>query len=102
MDPRAIALKGLALVALTAYVAAYPQPQSDRKANFHPSTNMCGNDERVILTGTPWLVADSMYGAAQMVGFSCTYFENVESSTPRVVWRSNTAIHNVKETPPPF
>lgn len=96
MDPRAIALKGLALVALIAYVAAFPQPQS--KVNFHPSTNMCGNDERVILEGTPWLVANSMYGAAQMVGSSCTYFDRVESSTPQVFWRSTTAIQNVKET----
>lgn len=58
---------------------------------------MCGNHERVILEGTPWLVANSMYGAAQIVVSSCTYLDRVESSTPQVISRSTTAIQNVKD-----
>lgn len=98
MDPRAIALKGLALVALTAYVATYPQLHSDTKVNFHPSTNTCGNLECVKLEGTPWLIANGMYGAAQIVFSSCTYLDRVQSSTPQVISRSTTAIHHIKET----
>ncbi|KAL8811993.1 MAG: hypothetical protein Q9223_004464 [Gallowayella weberi] len=62
---------------------------------------MCGNDDRVILDGTPWLVANSLYHADAMVGSACTYFDRVETpagGNPRVVWRSTTAIQNIKST----
>ncbi|KAL8680277.1 MAG: hypothetical protein Q9186_003515 [Xanthomendoza sp. 1 TL-2023] len=95
-------LNGLVLVTLAASVAALPQFQPENNsAPSHPPQKMCGNDDRVILEGTPWLVANSLYGAAAMVGSACTYFDKVESPAggiPRVVWRSTTAIQNIKST----
>lgn len=91
----------LALVALTASVLALPQSQSNAITNTQPSTKLCGNDDRIILEGTPWLVANSLYGAAAMVGSACTYYERIDTSgsgNSRVVWRSTTAIEDVKDT----
>ncbi|KAL8835403.1 MAG: hypothetical protein Q9170_003331 [Blastenia crenularia] len=69
--------------------------------NSQPSTNLCGNDEHVILDGTPWLVANSMYGASQMEGSSCTHYDKIESSTggnSAVVWGNRISIQNVEST----
>ncbi len=93
-------LNAAALAALLASVAALPQLTSPG-ANTLPSTNLCGNDEHIILDGTPWLVANSMYGAAAMVGSSCTYYNKIETpvaGNPRVVWSSTTAIQDIKST----
>lgn len=65
-------------------------------ANLQSATNLCGNDQHIILDGTPWLVANSMYGAGSMVGTSCTYYDHLEGN--RVVWSSTTNIQNVKGT----
>ena len=81
----------LALVALLS-PAALARPQ----ANTQPSANLCGNDQQVIIQGTPWLVANSMYGAAEMVGTSCTYFDHVENA--QVVWSSTVDIQDVEGT----
>ncbi|KAL8636462.1 MAG: hypothetical protein Q9228_006145 [Teloschistes exilis] len=62
---------------------------------------MCGNDDRDILEGTPWLVANSMYGASAMVGSHCTSFDRVENppgENPRVVFTSDSAIEYVANT----
>ena len=70
-------------------------------ANTPASANLCGNDQHIIIDGTPWLVANSMYGAAQMVGSVCTQFDRVETpagGNPRIVWGSKTAIQYVEST----
>ena len=70
-------------------------------ANTPASANLCGNDQHIIIDGTPWLVANSMYGAAQMVGSVCTQFDRVETpagGNPRIVWGSKTAIEYVEST----
>ncbi|KAL8659755.1 MAG: hypothetical protein Q9202_006970 [Teloschistes flavicans] len=62
---------------------------------------MCGNDDRDILEGTPWLVANSMYGASAMVGSHCTSFDKVQNSpggNPRVVFTSDSAIEYAANT----
>lgn len=95
-------LKSLNAVALAALLAsAAALPAQSQVANTQPSTNMCGNDEHVILEGTPWLVANSMYGAAAMVGSSCTTYDKIETPTdgnPRVVWSSTTNIQDIEST----
>ena len=105
----------VALVALVASVAALPAPQQLANSstnpqpstnlysstNTQPSQNLCGNDQHIILDGTPWLVANSLYGAAQMVGSACTYFDRVETpagGNPQVVWKSTTSIQNIEST----
>jgi len=93
-------LTAVALAALLTSVAALPQITSP-SANTQPSTSLCGNDEHIILDGTPWLVANSMYGAAAMVGTSCTYYKKIETpagGNPRVVWSSTTAIQDIEST----
>ena len=86
----------LALVALLSS-AALARPQ----ANTQPSANLCGNDQNVVIQGTPWLVANSMYGAADMVGTSCTYFDHVETEAGGnevVMWSSTVDIQDVEGT----
>jgi len=93
-------LNVVALAALVASVSALPQMASP-SANTQPSANLCANDEHIILEGTPWLVANSMYGASAMVGSSCTYYNKIETpagGNPRVVWSSTTAIQDVEST----
>ena len=65
-----------------------------------PARNLCGNDDKIILEGTPWLVANSMYGASSMQGTSCTNYDHIESSgdPSRVVWGSETHVRNVPDT----
>ena len=97
--------KAVALVALLSSAAARPQAQdpnsSANSANSQPSTNLCGDNQNVILTGTPWLVANSMYGAGSMVGTSCTYYDHIDSSAggnPQIVWSSTINIQDVDGT----
>ena len=94
----------VALVALlsssSSSVAARPQTMANNfsaSTQQQPSANLCGNDQRVILQGTPWLVANSMYGAGAMVGTSCTYFDHVEGNA-EVVWSSTVHIQDVPGT----
>ena len=92
----------VALVALLSPAAALPQAGNfGSSANTQRSTNLCGNDQRIILEGTPWLVANSMYGAGSMVGTSCTYYDHIETSAggnPQVVWSSTVHIQDVAGT----
>ena len=96
------AYKTVALVALLSSAAALPQAGNPgSSANTQPSANLCGNDQHVVLEGTPWLVANSMYGAGSMVGTSCTYFDHVDTSTggnPQVVWSSTVHIQDIAST----
>ena len=89
-----------ALVALLSSVTALSQSQNNSGNNAQPPTNLCGNDQHVILDGTPWLVANSMYGAGSMVGTSCTEYDHIDTSAgnPRVVWSSTTNIQDVGGT----
>ncbi|KAI4122578.1 MAG: hypothetical protein LQ338_005734 [Usnochroma carphineum] len=98
-------LDAVALVALIASAAAVPaQPSKARSiTSTQPPTDLCGNDQHIILDGTPWLVANSLYGAAQMVGTSCTKYNRIETGSdgnPRVVWGSRTAIQDIESTGP--
>ena len=61
-----------------------------------PSAKLCENDQKVILTGTPWLVANSMYGASSMEGTSCTLYDHVANG--QVVWSSTVNIQDVGGT----
>lgn len=88
----------VALVALLACVSALPPgPVAKRQ----PPTTLCGNDQHVILKRTPWLVANSMYGAGAMVGSACTRYERIETGpngNRRVVWSGTTNIQYVQST----
>ena len=96
--PAKVSKNAVALVALLSSAAtALPQAGNfGSSANTQPSTNLCGNDQRIILEGTPWLVANSMYGAGSMVGTSCTYYDHIENG--QVVWSSTVHIQDVAGT----
>ena len=92
--------RNLALVALLASVNALPSPFPQHQVvdpNTQPPTNLCGNDQNIILEGTPWLVANSMYGAGSMVGSACTYYDHIEGGS-QVIFKSTTSIQEVDST----
>ncbi|KAI1424472.1 glycoside hydrolase family 12 protein [Xylaria sp. FL1777] len=65
------------------------------------ATKQCGNDDRLILPGLPWTVANSMYNADQMVGTQCTNFDSVlqaADGTKEVKWTSVTNVELVDDT----
>ncbi|KAI0402863.1 glycoside hydrolase family 12 protein [Xylaria palmicola] len=66
-----------------------------------PATEQCGNEDRLVLPGMPWTVANSMYNADQMVGRQCTNFEGIlktTDGTKEVRWTSVTDVERVDET----
>lgn len=66
-----------------------------------PATQQCGSNDRLVLPGMPWTVANSMYNADQMVGSQCTNFEGVleaADGTKEVQWNSVTDIELVDST----
>jgi len=65
------------------------------------ATEQCGNDDRLILPGMPWTVANSMYNGDRMVGKQCTNFEGVlqgNEGVKEVKWTSTTDVEFVEET----
>ncbi|KAI3324622.1 glycoside hydrolase family 12 protein [Xylariaceae sp. AK1471] len=65
------------------------------------ATKQCGNSDRLILPGMPWIVANSMYNADQMVGKQCTNFNGISQATDgtkEVQWTSVTDVELVDET----
>ncbi|KAI1119002.1 glycoside hydrolase family 12 protein [Nemania sp. NC0429] len=64
-------------------------------------TKQCGNDDRLILPGMPWTVANSMYNADQMVGKQCTNFDGIlqaADGTKLVKWTSVTDVERIDKT----
>lgn len=64
-------------------------------------TKQCGNNDRLILPGMPWTVANSMYNADQMVGKQCTNFDGIletANGTKVVKWTSVTDVELVDKT----
>lgn len=66
-----------------------------------PETEQCGNDDRLIMPGLAWTVANSMYNADQMEGTQCTDFKQVleaSDGTRLVEWTSTSTIEKVADT----
>lgn len=64
-------------------------------------TEQCGNDDRLIMPGMAWTVANSMYNSDGMVGTQCTDFERVleaSDGTYLVEWTSTTNVENIEDT----
>ncbi|KAI0446535.1 glycoside hydrolase family 12 protein [Xylaria telfairii] len=61
-----------------------------------PATQQCGNDDRVILPGMPWTVANSMYNANQMVGSQCTNFDGILQTPDGIKEVKFTSVTNVQ------
>ncbi|KAI1149535.1 glycoside hydrolase family 12 protein [Nemania diffusa] len=65
------------------------------------ATQQCGNDDRLVLPGMPWTVANSMYNADQMVGTQCTNFDGIlktAAGAKVVKWTSVTDVELVDDT----
>ncbi|KAL8823527.1 MAG: hypothetical protein Q9191_005773 [Dirinaria sp. TL-2023a] len=58
-----------------------PTPQV---STTQASTKLCGNNDHKTLDGTPWLIANSMYGAAQMVGSVCTDLDKIQTAAGNI------------------
>ena len=104
-------MASVALIALIASsVAARPCKSSVARnssaattqvSTTQASAKLCGNDDHQVLDGTPWLIANSMYGADQMVGSVCTDLNKIQTpagGNPQVVWSSETSIAYVEST----
>ncbi|KAI0203538.1 glycoside hydrolase family 12 protein [Astrocystis sublimbata] len=59
-------------------------------------TEQCGNDDRLILPGMPWTVANSMYNADEMVGKQCTNFDGILENTEGTKEVKYTSVTDVK------
>ncbi|KAL1306862.1 hypothetical protein AAFC00_005513 [Neodothiora populina] len=95
--------KVLALSALAAPALAFPWGSWDTisRAASQPATDLCGNSDSLILSGTPWIVFNMLYNANQMVGTQCTNYGSQTTSTSgtaEVVWSSVTDIQYVEAT----
>ena len=90
----------IALVTLFSFFAcalALPKTVSRVQA----PVNLCGNEDSLILQGTPWIVFNMMYNAAQTVGTQCTNFGKTQTALDgslELVWSSTSAIQYVKST----
>lgn len=65
------------------------------------ASDHCGDEDYVILSGTPWIVYNMLYNADVTVGTQCTNFHSVETPTngnPEVAWSSVTEIEYVEST----
>ncbi|RYO74990.1 hypothetical protein DL766_009875 [Monosporascus sp. MC13-8B] len=65
------------------------------------ATNLCGNSDRKIMPGYPWIVSNAMYNADLMVGQQCTNYESVleaADGTQQVRYTSVTDIQRLADT----
>ena len=70
-------------------------------ATTQPSTDICGNNQYIILNDAPWIVYNMLYNAAVTVGTQCTCYDHVDTPTgsnQEVVWSSITNIDYVQST----
>ncbi|KAF8855027.1 putative endoglucanase-1 precursor, partial [Acephala macrosclerotiorum] len=92
----------LALLQLAASAAvARPAFSRTGTSTALAASEHCGDEDYVILSGTPWIVYNMLYNADVTVGTQCTNFQSVETPTtgnPEVVWSSVTHIKDVKST----
>ncbi|RYC65811.1 hypothetical protein CHU98_g360 [Xylaria longipes] len=82
-------------------VAEGTDPAATQISYKVPATEQCGNNDRLILPGMPWTVANSMYNANQMVGKQCTNFNGILQTTngiKEVKWTSVTDVERVDNT----
>lgn len=65
------------------------------------ATNLCGDEDYIILDSTPWIVYNMLYNADEIVGSQCTGYqktETVNSTLEMVAWNSTTSIEYVEAT----
>jgi len=91
--------KALVFGALAVHAVALPCGIMTSRAES--STDLCGNNDYIILNGTPWIVYNMFYNAARSVGTQCTNYDSQTTSvtgTKEVIWSSVTNIENVEST----
>ncbi|KAI1181350.1 glycoside hydrolase family 12 protein [Nemania sp. FL0916] len=78
-----------------------PYAKATPVASKQPPKQQCGNNDRLLLPGEPWTVANSMYNANQMVGKQCTNYEGIlqaADGTKVVKYTSVTDVQLVDST----
>lgn len=71
------------------------------RATSLSASDHCGDYDYVILPGTPWIVYNMLYDAAQIVGSQCTGYVGQTTSSSgaaEVLWNSTTDIEYVEST----
>lgn len=89
----------LALAAVLSASSVLGMPAS--RATTQTSTNLCGDEDYIILQNTPWIVYNMLYNADETVGTQCTYYDSQTTSasgSAEVVWDSITNIEYVEST----
>lgn len=65
------------------------------------ATDLCGDEDYLILNSTPWIVYNMMYNADETVGTQCTGYVSQTTSSAgaaEVVWSSTTNVEYVEAT----
>jgi hypothetical protein len=62
-----------------------------------PPTKQCGNDDRLIMPGMAWTVANSMYNSNQMEGTQCTNFQHVLEASDGTLLVEYTSITDIEQ-----
>lgn len=89
------------LLALLGLSAALPQPMTISTAAQQPATQLCGTDDSIVLTDTPWIIYNMFYNSAQTSGTQCTNYDHISTDTDgtqHIVWSSVTNIDYVGST----
>lgn len=86
-----------ALAALTSATAVLGRPHA--RAVQAP-TDLCGNNDYLILNNSPWIVYNMLYNADLIVGSQCTYYGEMMtgSGNQKLKWNSETDITYVEST----
>ncbi|KAJ4355955.1 uncharacterized protein N0V89_003980 [Didymosphaeria variabile] len=82
-------------------VLALPQPMVISDSTKQKATQLCGTDDSIVLTDTPWIIYNMFYNAAQSKGTQCTNYDHVSTSLSggkEIVWSAVTNIDYVSST----
>ena len=88
----------LLMQAMAATTLAFPQRRAPAAAQ---PQDLCGNNQNLIISGTPWIVFNMFYNAARSVGTQCTnYLGQTTSSSgqKQIQWASETNIQRADST----
>jgi hypothetical protein len=90
-----------AFLALVVPVFSHPQPMVISDSTKQAATQLCGKDDSIVLTDTPWIIYNMFYNQAQAVGTQCTNYDHVETASEgnqNIIWSSVTDIEYIEST----
>jgi hypothetical protein len=90
----------LALVASTAIAAPAPAGPTLSNSGSQKQLKMCGTQQNIVLTDTPWIVYNMWYNQGRTKGSMCTQYNSVSGSgaNQKIKWSAITDIQKVQGT----